>query len=250
MRRVLTRPDSSGHIAGPCSRSELAKAMPTVQTSQVARSFRVDRACSIRPSVGTYEARLHASGGWSVLTTSAPISVTASTATVSTSQPPISWVGSPVHVTWSGSMGASDWIGMFSVASGARVDFKFTSCANSLSPTPIQAGACAFVLPSPPGQYRFRLFSDGRWIELAISQPVTSAVNTVRPNGQGTVSRRRRARLGRGHLEWSGFRPRLGRVVSSIRRATHRFQVRFLSGTDRRFAVRQLRPGSGWARDV
>jgi hypothetical protein len=76
-------------------------------------------------------------------------------------------------------MGASDWIGMFSVASGARVDFKFTSCANSLSPTPIQAGACTFVLPSPPGQYRFRLFSDGRWIELAISQPVTSAVNTM-----------------------------------------------------------------------
>jgi hypothetical protein len=114
---------------------------------------------------GTYELRLFA--GYTLLATSNQFTLPSLTAS-----PPSVAPGGIVTVAWSGISNASiqDWIGLYPVGvadTDLRYSFIFTGGAAS--------GQAGYQLPSDlaAGTYELRLFSNGTWLRLAVSNRFT-----------------------------------------------------------------------------
>jgi ELWxxDGT repeat protein/VCBS repeat-containing protein len=123
-------------------------------------------------SGAAYELRLFSNNSYVRLATSNAFSVTASTATISSSHSTVA-NGNPITATWSGiaAPSATDWVGLYdssSAADSAIVAWAYTGggAAGSLNLT-VPAG-------SPPGAtYELRLYSDNTYTRLATSAPFT-----------------------------------------------------------------------------
>ena len=71
-----------------------------------------------------------------------------------------------------GSGSATDWIGLFRVLDGSRLDMKFLSACTGSSSV-VASGSCMFTMPASAGTYEFRLYANGTWNLLATSNTVT-----------------------------------------------------------------------------
>jgi hypothetical protein len=114
-------------------------------------------------------------GGWQdavlVLETpsaSLPASLTAAPNTVGP--------GGVVTVSWTGSTSPTDWIGRYNMGAGdgSYGDWRYTNtCAQSAGGSVASSGSCIFTMPGAAGPYEFRLFANGTYTRLAISNNVT-----------------------------------------------------------------------------
>ena len=135
---------------------------------------------------GSYELRLLANDGFTVIVTSNAFTVTGGgggpTLTVSpTSIPP----GGTLTTTWSGiaSPTATDWIGLYQPGAGntSFIAWIYVSCSQTPG-SPQAAGSCSFVLPGSllPGSYELRLLANDGFTVI-----VTSNAFTVTGGGGG-----------------------------------------------------------------
>jgi serine protease len=129
---------------------------------------------------GSYELRLLANNGYTLLAKSAAFTVTA---------PPVPRVtlnvtpdsvagGATVNVSWSGIAAptAADWIGLYVPGAPASpsVDWMYVSCSKAPA-IALAAGSCSFALPASlaPGSYELRLFANNGYGQLAVSNRLT-----------------------------------------------------------------------------
>lgn len=127
---------------------------------------------------GQYTIRLLANDGWTLLATTAPITVTPTTSGPSLSaMPALLAPGAVVFATWDGVVAASptDWIGLYRAGTSAIefIEWVYVSC----SKTPAAArpaGTCAVELPQTlaSGDYSLRLLANDGFEVLATSNPV------------------------------------------------------------------------------
>jgi RHS repeat-associated protein len=124
----------------------------------------------------TYELRLYANDGYTLLAKSAPFVLNPSGPVVAmTSAPAIK--GQSITVKWSGIVSPTtyDWVGIYTPGSADTVylDYAYTNGSS--------AGSLAFPLTSPAltaGTYELRLFANDGYTRLATSPPFTVVVAT------------------------------------------------------------------------
>jgi hypothetical protein len=129
---------------------------------------------------GTYELRLHAPSSWSVIATSAALTVTGgATQTPRLSVSPSTLArGASATLSWSAlaAPGATNWIGLHrpGTPSQSFIDWIYVSCSRSAA-TARASGSCSFVIPSSlaPGTYEFRMHAPSSWTAILVSSPVT-----------------------------------------------------------------------------
>jgi uncharacterized repeat protein (TIGR01451 family) len=94
-------------------------------------------------------------------------------------------IGASTSVTWSGiaSPMLYDWIGMYRVGDGDGFYLSYQyvdlSCTGASPSYPWAAGACSFTLPSTPGTYEFRLFTNSTYVRLATSNVVDGSDRAI-----------------------------------------------------------------------
>jgi hypothetical protein len=152
-----------------------------VSCSQAPSSPRASGSCAftIPSSVtpGTYQLRLLANNGYTVLATSNSFTVTTAGPGLSASPPTVAHGGS-VTATWSGipSPTTTDWIGLYAAgaANTAYITWIYVSCSQTPGAA-MAAGSCPFTIPSTvtPGMYELRLLSNNGYTRLATSNPLT-----------------------------------------------------------------------------
>jgi len=128
---------------------------------------------------GSYELRLLANDGFTVLGTSAAFVVTGASTGASLSVTPASVArGGAVTATWSGIAAprSRDWIGLYvpSAPPTAFIEWIYVSC--SKAPVAARAaGSCLFNLPATltPGSYQLRLLADDGYTELSVGNAFT-----------------------------------------------------------------------------
>jgi hypothetical protein len=139
---------------------------------------------------GTYEVRLFAQGQWQRLAVSNTITVQPPTLTAS---PASVVLGETVTATWSdiGVPSTSDWVGLVPTGATDRawVVWGYTTGTSS--------GSRGLVVPASaaPGTYEVRLFAQGQWQRLAVSNTVTvlppaltASPSSVAPGGTVTAT--------------------------------------------------------------
>jgi hypothetical protein len=124
---------------------------------------------------GTYELRLFSSGGYTRLAVSGNIAVTAPCTSTGLSVGPTSiGPGGSVTATWSGicSPTSTDWIGLFAPGT------PNTSPLASRLTTGAASGNVPFTIPATlaAGTYELRLFSNGGFTRLAVSNSFSVVV--------------------------------------------------------------------------
>ncbi len=117
-------------------------------------------------AAGTYEFRLYSNGTWVLMATSNTVTVVVPAATLSAS-PTTVGPGGTETVAFAGSSSATDWVGLFRVSDGARLDMKFRNACSGTS-----SGTCTFTMPVAAGDYVFRFYANGTWTLLATSNTV------------------------------------------------------------------------------
>ena len=154
-------------------------------------------------SLGTYELRLFAGGGYARLAVSSTLVVGPSQATLSVNgvtppAPVTATAGSVAAVTVAGAPGnATDWIGLYAAGASetAYLQWRYLNGALTPPPTGTSDASLSFLMPTAPGDYEFRLYAHNAYERLASSSvvtvPVSSAhlaVNLVDAPGAVTVS--------------------------------------------------------------
>jgi hypothetical protein len=129
------------------------------------------------PSVsGTYEFRLFANDGYTLLATSGPVTVTGG-ATLSATPSSVS-AGGTVTVSWSSVSSPTnrDWIGLYHAgdANNAYIDWLYDdNCTKTGGNNGSASGTCSFTMPNVAGTYEFRLFKNDTYTIVATSNSVT-----------------------------------------------------------------------------
>ncbi len=154
-------------------------------------------------SLGTYELRLFAGGGYARLAVSATLVVGPSQATLSVNgvtppAPVTATAGSVAAVTVAGAPGNStDWIGLYPAGASETAYLQWRYLNGALTPpaTGTSDASLSFLMPTAPGDYEFRLYAHNSYERLASSSIVTVpassahvAVNGVDAPGAVTVS--------------------------------------------------------------
>ena len=154
-------------------------------------------------SLGTYELRWFAGGGYARLAVSATLVVGPSQATLSVNgvtppAPVTATAGSVATVTVTGAPGnATDWIGLYAAGAADTAYLQWRYLNGALTPPPTGTGDAllSFLMPTAPGAYEFRLFAHNAYDHLASSSVVTVpassahlAVNGVDAPGAVTLS--------------------------------------------------------------
>jgi subtilisin len=169
-----------------------------VSCSQAPNSAQANGSCPfVLPdnlAPGTYELRLLANDGFSVLAVSNSFTVTGNgggpTLTVSPTSIP---AGSALAATWNGIAAPSptDWLGLFSpsTADTAFIDWVYVSCSQTPG-SPRASGSCPFIVPAflASGNYELRLLANDGFTRLATSDAFTVT------SGQAVASGQARAR--------------------------------------------------------
>ena len=128
---------------------------------------------------GTYQLRLLANNGFTLLTTSNNFTVAPPAGATLSASPTTVARGGTVTATWSGisTPSATDWIGLYApgAANTAFIDWIYVSCSKTAG-APRASGSCSFVVPTnvAPGNYQLRLLAnDGFTVVLATSNNFT-----------------------------------------------------------------------------
>src|SRR5437762_2779522 len=131
----------------------------------------------VLPSVapGTYELRLLANNGSTVLATSNTFTVTGATSLNVT--PTSIAAGGTLTASWGGISAptATDWIGLFvpGASPSSYIEWIYVSCSK-MPTAPVAAGSCPFVLPNvAPGTYELRLLANNGFTVIAKSNTFT-----------------------------------------------------------------------------
>jgi 6-phosphogluconolactonase (cycloisomerase 2 family) len=126
---------------------------------------------------GSYQLRLFTNNSFTVLATSNTVTDAGGPPPTLTATPTTVGPGGTSAVAWSGVVAPSprDWVGVYQtgVADSAYLAFFYTSSCTQVPATAAASGSCAFTLPTTPGTYEFRLFSDDSYDLLGTSAPVT-----------------------------------------------------------------------------
>jgi RHS repeat-associated protein len=121
-------------------------------------------------AVGTYQLRLFANNGYTLLATSSNFAVAVTPTTLSASPASVA-TGGTLTATWSGIAAptSADWIGLFTPGAADTVYL------GSRNTTGAASGSVPFALPAgvPPGTYELRLFANGGFTRLAMSSSFT-----------------------------------------------------------------------------
>ncbi len=130
---------------------------------------------------GTYELRLLADNGYTLLATSQTITVNAAALTAN---PTAVSTGGSVTASWSnvGTPSSTDWIGVYATgaANTAYQGWLYDdSCNQTGNGTTTGGGSCPIRLPTTPGTYELRLFSNNGYTLLATSQTITVNAPTL-----------------------------------------------------------------------
>jgi hypothetical protein len=123
---------------------------------------------------GTYQFRLLANDGFTVIATSASVTV----GPTLTATPSSVAAGGNVTVNWSNVTGPTtkDWIGLYHPADAntAFTDWIYdNSCTKTAGGTSLSSGSCSFPMPTTPGTYQFRLLANDGFTVIATSGSVT-----------------------------------------------------------------------------
>ena len=122
---------------------------------------------------GSYEFRLFANNSLTRLAVSNTVTVSGGGGATISASPGSGGPGQPVTVSWTGVSSVTDWIGLYNVASGDSVGWKYTSsCTLAAGGSVVSSGSCIFPMPGA-GTYQFRLFANNTSTELAVSNTVT-----------------------------------------------------------------------------
>jgi hypothetical protein len=153
-------------------------------------------------SVGTYELRLFAGGGYARLAVSSTLVVGPSQATLSVNgvtppAPATAAAGSVATVTVTGAPGnATDWIGLYAAGASDTTYLQWRYLNGALTPpsTGMSGAALSFLMPAAPGDYEFRLYAHNSYERVATSSQVlvpassaSLAVNGVTAPGAVTL---------------------------------------------------------------
>ena len=139
-------------------------------------------------SLGTYELRLFAGGGYARLAVSSTLVVGPSQATLSVNgvtppAPATATAGSVAAVTVTGAPGnATDWIGLYAAGASDTSYLQWRYLNGALTPpsTGTSNAALSFLMPAVPGDYDFRLYAHNSYERLASSSVVTVPVSSAR----------------------------------------------------------------------
>jgi YD repeat-containing protein len=127
-------------------------------------------------TLGTYYLGACADGTGAITESNETNNCRASTTTVNviapinfTANPSVVPAGGTSTATWSqiNNPSVNDWIGLYPVGSGSYVTWAYLNCSQFKPPsTPIASGSCVFGISSSltPGNYEFRLLSNGVWV--------------------------------------------------------------------------------------
>jgi acid phosphatase type 7 len=170
--------------------------------------------CSIAmpTTAGTYELRLFAADGYTLLATSGPITVSATTLSAS---PGSVGTGGSVTGSWSnvGNPSSTDWIGVYTPGSGSGSYLNWVydnSCTRAAGATALASGSCSVTLPNTAGTYELRLYAADGWTLLATSGQVTVTGGTA-PSNTGapviTGTDRQGSTLSTTDGNWNGTTP-------------------------------------------
>lgn len=123
-------------------------------------------------AAGTYELRLYANNTYIRLATSSPFTVTASAATISSTQSSVPR-GSQVTANWSGIAGptSTDWVGLY--ASSADANSAILAWAYTGGTASGSLNLPVSTDDIPGGTYELRLFANNTYTRLATSTPFT-----------------------------------------------------------------------------
>jgi uncharacterized protein YegP (UPF0339 family) len=133
-------------------------------------------------TAGTYELRLFANNGYTVLATSGPVVVGESspspsaTATTLTATPSATSKGGTVTVSWDAVTAptGTDWVGLFrqGAPDSALVWWFYTSTCSSKAGSAKASGSCSLSMPKTAGTYELRLFANNGYTRIAVSSAV------------------------------------------------------------------------------
>jgi uncharacterized protein YegP (UPF0339 family) len=158
---------------------------------------------------GTYELRLHSANSFTVIATSAALSVTGAASTASLSATPAGVAsGASVNASWSGIATATgtDWIGLHRPGTPSQnyIDWMYVSCSKSPG-TARASGSCAFPIPGnlASGTYELRLHSANGFTVIATSAALT--VTGTAQTGILSVSPSTLARGASATVSWSAL---------------------------------------------
>src|ERR1041385_5077981 len=161
-------------ITSPTSTDWIALALPgAANTSYISYRYTAGTASGNVPftilstvAPGTYQLRLFANNGYTLLATSSNFTVSAPNITLSAT-PSIVALGGIETAAWSGipAPTSSDWVGLYApgAANTAYISWRYTTGAAS--------GSVPFTIPTTvtPGTYQLRLFAAGGYTLLATS---------------------------------------------------------------------------------
>ena len=122
-------------------------------------------------AAGTYELRLFANDGYTLLAVSGPITVTTPPAALLSASPTMIQAGGTVTANWSGISAptATDWIGLYKLGAPHKPSITWRYTAGTA------AGNVPFTIPGTvaAGTYELRLFANDGYTLLAVSGPIT-----------------------------------------------------------------------------
>jgi hypothetical protein len=154
---------------------------------------------------GQYEFRFFAEGGYTRLTTSAPVNVaaTAQLTVNGTAAPAPVNAGAGTHATIGvagGPGNVTDWIGVFLAGAPdtGYVDWVYLNGSKTSPDAGLATATIGYTLPATVGTYELRFFANNGYGKLATSSPIvisSTAHVTVNDVAPGQVNASRRGRL-------------------------------------------------------
>ena len=129
-------------------------------------------------TAGTYELRLFANDGYSVLGEVRHGHRSGAQSTTLTATPSSVAAGGNVTVTFGNvsSPTSTDWIGLYKPgdANTSQLDWKYdNSCTQVAGNSGLSSGSCSFTMPATPGTYEFRLLANDGFTVIAKSGTIT-----------------------------------------------------------------------------
>jgi hypothetical protein len=124
---------------------------------------------------GTYNFRLFANDGYTLLATSPTVTITSSSpAEVTVSSTAVA-AGAGIVVSWTGSTSATDWISLQVPDADhiPNIDWFYTnSCTRTAGAMPASSGSCSFTMPMVARIYEFRYYANNGYTVLDLSPQV------------------------------------------------------------------------------
>jgi hypothetical protein len=139
-------------------------------------------------AAGTYELRLFRNNSLTLLATSAPITVTAPSITVS---PTTVTTGGSVTATVANGPGyALDWVGLYPVGGtpAQRISYQFLNGLTSPPASGTTGATLTFTMPTVPGTFELRLFRNNTLTLMATSLPITVTAPSITPSATSVAT--------------------------------------------------------------